>query len=234
MNRVNEVTKDAFNGLIQLRNVPKDAPVRPEQLYQRLKGFVDEAIQRGKQTGMLESDISDITYALVACADEAAQRKPGPLREHWLQRPLQLHYFAENIAGDGFFDRLERILADPRRIEALVVYHQCLQLGFEGRFAVRGGELELDHVKRRVREAMGALLRPEPVSRRHLPKKEPLRSRRLDFVALWVGLFSILFALCFLIVLRIALDRMSADLGNRSLKVLEGFADDQRKPQERG
>lgn len=234
MNRVNEVTKDSFNALIQLRNLPKDAAVRPEHLYLRLKGYVDEAIQRGKQTGMTETDISDITYALVALGDEAAQRKPGAMREHWLQRPLQLHYFAENVAGDGFFDRLERIIADPRRTEALAVYHTCLQLGFEGRFAVRGGELELDHVKRRVREAMGALIRTEPVSRRHLPKKEPLRSRRMDFIALWVGLFAILFALCFLIVLRIALDRMSVDLGERSLNVLEDLADDEKKPQERG
>jgi type VI secretion system protein ImpK len=233
MNRVNEVTKDSFNALIQLRNLPKDAAVRPEHLYQRLKGYVDEAIQRGKQTGMLETDISDITYALVALGDESAQRKPGPTREHWLQRPLQLHYFAENVAGDGFFDRLERIIADPRRTEALVVYHTCLMLGFEGRFAVRGGELELDHVKRRVREALGALVRVEPVSRRHIPKKEPLRSRRMDFIALWVGLFAILFALCFLIVLRIALDRMTVDLGDRSLDVLEDLADTE-KNQERG
>lgn len=233
MNRVNEVTKDSFNALIELRNLPKDAAVRPEHLYQRLKGYVDEAIQRGKQTGMTETDISDVTYALVALGDESAQRKPGALREHWLQRPMQLHYFAENIAGDGFFDRLERIIADPKRTEALAVYHTCLQLGFEGRFAVRGGELELDHVKRRVREALGGLIRTEPVSRRHLPKKEPLRSRRMDFIALWVGLFAILFALCFLIVLRIALDRMSVDLGERSLKVLEGLADVENK-QERG
>lgn len=232
MNRVNEVTKDCFNALIQLRNLPKDAPVRPEHLYQRFRAYIDEAIQRGKQTGMTETDISDVTYALVALADEAAQRKPGPVRNHWQMRPLQLHYFAENVAGDGFFERLERIVRDPRRVEALVVYHLCLELGFMGRFAVRGGEAQLDVVKRRVRESMGPLLKVEPVSRRHIPRKEPLRSRRLDFFALWAGLFALLFALCFIVALRIALDKMSGDLTERSKGVLDGLAEDQR--QERG
>ncbi|MBK6917409.1 MAG: DotU family type IV/VI secretion system protein [Deltaproteobacteria bacterium] len=224
MNRVNEVTKDAFNALIQLRNLPKDASVRPEHLYQRLRGYVDEVIARGKQTGMTETDISDVVYALVALGDEIAQRKPGAVRAHWHQRPLQLHYFAENVAGDGFFERLERIVRDPRRIEALVVYHLCLELGFLGRFAVRGGESELEVVKRRVREGLGPLLRPEAVSRRHLPKKERLHSRSMDFIALWLGLFALLFALCFIVALRIALDRMRDDLTDRSTEVLESFA----------
>lgn len=224
MNRVNEVTKDAFNALIQLRNLPKDVAVRPEHLYQRLRGYLDEAIARGKQTGMTETDISDVIYALVALADESAQRKPGPVRSHWHQRPLQLHYFAENVAGDGFFERLERIVRDPRRIEALVVYHLCLELGFLGRYAIRGGESDLEVVKRRVREGLGMLLKAEPVSRRHMPRKEPLHSRRMDFIALWMGLFALLFALCFIVALRIALDRMRGDLTERSTDVLEKFS----------
>lgn len=225
MNRINEVTKDSFNALIQLRNLPKGASVRPEHLYDRLRGYVDEAIARGKQTGMTETDISDVVYALVALADESAQRKPGPIRSHWHSRPLQLHYFAENVAGDGFFERLERILRDPKRTEALVVYHLCLELGFLGRYAVRRGEAELEVVKRRVREALGGLLRPEPVSRRHLPGREPLRSRRMDFLALWLGLFALLFSLCFIVALRIALDRLREDLNERSTRVLEDFAE---------
>ena len=88
MNRVNETTKDCINALIQLRNLPKTASIRPEHLYEKLRSYVDEAIVRGKQTAMSERDLSDITYALVATADELAQRKPGPLRDHWLQRPL--------------------------------------------------------------------------------------------------------------------------------------------------
>jgi type VI secretion system protein ImpK len=224
MNRVNEVTKDCFNALIQLRNLPRDAAVRADHLHAQLRAYVDEMIARGKSAGMAESDIADITYAIVGFADELAQKKPGAVRQYWEQRPLQLHYFGENVAGDGFFERLERIFYDPSRVEPLAVYHMCLQFGFEGRYAVRGGELELDLVRRRVREGLGRLMKPEPVSRRHLPQKEPLRSRGMDYLVLWLGLFAILFAFCFLIVLRVALDNMSADLDDRGRAVLEAFA----------
>jgi type VI secretion system protein ImpK len=224
MNRVNEVTKDCFNALVQLSNLPRDAAVRADHMHARLRAYVDEMIARGKSTGMTESDIADITYAIVGFADELAQRKPGPVRSFWEQRPLQLHYFGENVAGDGFFERLDRILRDPSRLEALAVYHMCLQFGFEGRYAVRGGELELDLVRRRVREGLGRLMKPEPVSRRHLPQRESLGGRSMDYLVLWLGLFAILFAFCFLIVLRIALDRMSADLDARGRAVLETFA----------
>ena len=224
MNRVNEVTKDCFNALIQLRNLQKDAAVRPEHIYERLRGFVDDMIARGKQMKMTESDLADSTYAIVAMADEFAQRKPGAVRDFWHSRPLQLHYFGENIAGDGFFDRLDRIIADPKRIEALTVFHMALQFGFEGRYAVRGGELELDFIRRRVRESLGRLLKQEPVSRRHLPPREPLGSRRMDFLVLWLGLFALLFAFCFLIVLRVSLDNMSEEIDDRGRDILEHFA----------
>ena len=221
MNRVNEITKDCFNALIQLRNMGQDASVRPEHVHDRLRGYVDEMIARGKAMKMAESDLADITYAMVAFGDELAQRKPGRIRDYWHARPLQMHYFGENVAGEGFFGRLERILRDPKRTEALAVYFMTLQFGFEGRYAVRGGELELDLVRRRVRDGMGRLLSPEPVSRRHLPRRESLRKRRMDFLVLWLGLFALLFAVCFLIVLRVALDNMSDDLNQRGREVLD-------------
>lgn len=224
MNRVNEVTKDCFNALIQLQNTGKDASIRPEHVYQRLVGLIDEMLARGKAMGMSETDLADITYAVVGFADELAQRKPGDMQDYWQQRPLQLHYFGENIAGEGFFDRLGRILADPSRVEALMVYHMTLQFGFEGRYSIRGGELELDLVRRRVREGLGRLLIPEPVSRRHLPTREPLRTRQLDFIVLWIGLFALIFAFCFVIVLRVSLDRIGGRLNDRGQTILQQYA----------
>ncbi len=108
-----------------------------------------------------------------------------------------------------------------------------LQFGFEGRYAIRGGELELDMVRRRVRDGLGRLLVAEPVSRRHLPEREPLRSRRMDFFVLWLGLFALLFAFCFLIVLRSALNGMTQDLDQRGHELLEALDDDAAPKQER-
>ncbi len=210
MNRVSEVTKDAFNAVIQVRNAPKGAS--PEVVYAQVKERIDECIARGRDSGMAESDVADITYALVALADEFAQREPSGLAEYWHQQPLQLFYFAENVAGDGYFLRMDKILADPSRVEAMVVYHTGLQLGFEGRYAVRGGERELEIVRRRMRDALGPLLKLEALSRNAEPPSESTVGWNLDFVLLWASLFSLLFAACFWLVLRISLESLSMDL----------------------
>lgn len=219
MNRVSEVTKDAFNAVIQVRNAPKG--VSAEVVYAQVKERIDECISRGRDAGMTESDVADITYALVALADEFAQREPSGLAEYWHQQPLQLYYFAENVAGEGYFHRLEQVLSDPSRVEALVVYHTGLQLGFEGRYAVRGGERELELVRRRVRDAMGVLLKPEPLSRHPLPPSESTVGWNLDFVLLWASLFSLLFAACFWLVLRVSLENLSMDLVDQCQQLLD-------------
>jgi type VI secretion system protein ImpK len=223
MNRLSEVTKDAINAVVQLRAAP--AGISPPIVYAQIRERIDECITRARESGMAESDVADIMYAIVAVADELAQREgtleTSGLSEYWHQQPLQLHYFAENVAGEGFFMRLDRILNDPSRVEALVLYHTCLQLGFLGRYAVRGGERELDLVRRRVRDAMASLLGPEPLSRRPLPPNEPRGGWNLDFVLLWASLFSLLFAACFWLVLRFALESMSTDLVTHCQQLLD-------------
>jgi hypothetical protein len=86
---------------------------------------------------------------------------------------------------------------------------------------VRGGERELELVRRRVRDALGPLLGPEAISRRHMPPNEPRAGWNLDFVLLWASLFALLFAACFWLVLRFALESMSTDLVARCQQVLD-------------
>jgi type VI secretion system protein ImpK len=226
MNRLSEVTKDALNAVVQLRATP--AGISPPIVYAQIRERVDECIVRARESGMAESDVADIVYAIVALGDEFAQREgtleSSGLTEYWHQQPLQLHYFAENVAGEGFFMRLDRILADATRVEALVLYHTCLQLGFLGRYAVRGGERELDLVRRRVRDSLGPLLGNEALSRRPLPPSETRAGWNLDFVLLWASLFSLLFAACFWLVLRFALESMSIDLVSHCQRILDTVA----------
>ncbi len=82
-------------------------------------------------------------YALVALMDEIVLNKPEPYRQFWMSNLLQLHYFNETIAGDSFFNRLAAVRKDPHRVEVLQVYYLCLLFGFQGRYRIRGGELEL-------------------------------------------------------------------------------------------
>lgn len=116
MDKVNEVTKDCFNALVQIRNLADDGFLAPEMLHARVKGFIDELFRSGQRAGIYERDLHDMAYAIVALADEVAMRKSGSIRDVWLSNPLQLQYFSENLAGEGFFFRLEQLLADPRRV----------------------------------------------------------------------------------------------------------------------
>ncbi|AEI68276.1 DotU family type IV/VI secretion system protein [Corallococcus macrosporus] len=141
MDRVTEATKDCFDAAIQLRGSDASAVPPPETLHHRLRGVVDETLRRAAVLGFSHQDAQDMAYALVALIDEVVLGRPEEYRQLWM--PLQLHYFNENVAGDGFFARLNTVRKDPHRHEVLQVYYLCMLFGFQGRYRIRGGELEL-------------------------------------------------------------------------------------------
>ncbi len=143
MDRINGVTGECFNALAQLRQLDEAALPAPDALHRKMRGFVDAMMQRAAQAGFSREDVNDIAYAIVALADEVALSKSETIRQFWVGQQLQLLYFQENVAGEGFFTRLEGIRRDPRRHEVLRVYTLALLFGFQGRYRVRGGELEL-------------------------------------------------------------------------------------------
>ncbi len=144
MDRITEVTKDCFNAIAQTREAEAGSLPAPEELYARLRQYVDELLRRAAAAGLGREEANDVAYALVALADEVVLSKPSEeLRAFWISQPLQMHYFQENVAGEQFFVRLEAIRKDARRAEILRAYYLVLLFGFQGRYRVRGGELEL-------------------------------------------------------------------------------------------
>lgn len=143
MERINEATKDCFEAVIQLRQAEAAAVPGVEVLHHRLRREVDEVLRRAAALGFSHQDAQDIAYALVALVDERVLAMHDAYRQFWMSNLLQLHYFNENQAGDGFFTRLHALRKDAHRAEVLRVYYLCLVLGFQGRYAVRGDELEL-------------------------------------------------------------------------------------------
>jgi len=143
MDRVNEVTKDCFDSIIKLRHAEAAAIPPPENLNHSLRSIIDEVHRRTAILGFSHHDAQDIVYALVALLDEVVLSKPEPYHQFWMSNLLQLHYFKETIAGDGFFDRLNTIRKDPHRVEVLRVYYLCLLFGFQGHYRIRGADLEL-------------------------------------------------------------------------------------------
>jgi type VI secretion system protein ImpK len=143
MNGLLDATQPCFGAISQIRHLDPLSVQSPEALQARLCGFVDEMRSRLGQAGLGGQDVEDIAYAVVALADEVALNAGEALGSYWMMNLLQFKYFRENTAGDGFFTRLDEIRRNPRRKDALRAYTLCLLFGFQGKYRVRGGELEL-------------------------------------------------------------------------------------------
>lgn len=154
MDRVNEITNEVFTALAQIRRADERSYPVPEVLHRRMRSFVEGAMRRAQELGFSQQDGYDIGYVLVALIDEVVVAKGGELRDYWLPNLLQLQLFNENVAGEGVFNRLSELIGDPGRAEVLKVYYLCLLFGFQGKYRVRGGEMELADVTDRVADAL--------------------------------------------------------------------------------
>lgn len=112
----------------------------PEIMKRRVATLLEDMDRRGAELGIPKVDLEAARYAIVAFIDEQLFKAPWAGRQEWMLEPLQLVYFNENTAGEGFFTRLDALERDPSRVHVLEIYYLCLTLGFLGRYAVRGGE----------------------------------------------------------------------------------------------
>ena len=113
--------------------VLRDTDLPPEGARALLLELLRALRTSGERSGVSAKDLDDVTYALVALADEAMLARPA-MREAWLSALLQMTLFRENTAGTGFYARLEELRRDPTRADVLLVYSLVLSLGFRGRF----------------------------------------------------------------------------------------------------
>lgn len=215
MDNISSITSECFNALTQLREL--DDPIAsPEQIHARLCGFVDAMRERARDQGMSQRDADDTAYAVVALADEIAMVKPEPLGSYWMSQPLQLKYFNENQAGEGFFRKVSELQRDARRFDVLRTYYQCLLFGFQGKYGVRGGDLELMRIVDGLRpEIVSHVEMPDSLAPAGDPPDQAMmrRSRRNPFM--WVALGVLAVAVAVFIGLRVSLDRRVADLATR-------------------
>ena len=215
MDKINEITSECFVAVSQLREI--DSPsISPELIHDRLQGFVESMRGRAREQGMSGRDADDMAYALVALADEVAMGKPDPLRGYWMGRPLQLTLFNDALAGEGFFTRLAELRRDPRRVDVLRVYYQCLLLGFQGKYAIRGGDLELmrlcDSLKPEIERHIEA---SDVLSPAGEPPDEPLLRASGKNTFLWIALGVFAVAIAVFVGLRVSLSHQIAELSAR-------------------
>lgn len=215
MDKTNEITSECFIALSQLRELEGPA-ISPERVHDRLKEFVKSMRSRAREQGLSGRDADDMAYAIVAMVDEVAMGKPEPIRGYWMGNPLQLALFNETLAGEGFFTRLQDLRRDPRRADVLRVYYQCLLFGFQGKYAIRGGDLELmrliDSIKPEVERHLEM---SETLSPAGDPPDEPLVRASGKNTFLWVALGMFALAIAVFIGLRVSLSHQIAELAAR-------------------
>jgi type VI secretion system protein ImpK len=222
MRRITELTKDYFNALNQLRGGAREgAELSPELVHSKLRGLVDTMVQRGEELGMQSRDVQDVVYALVALADERALAMSENIRRFWMTNMLQLRYFHENVAGEGFFTRLEGLRRERRRIEVLEVYYLCLLFGFQGKYAIRGGDIELVNLLDVLRAEMGPALEVPDELSPSAERPDDAVGRSRGRTLFWVSLGALTLTVALYAALRVSIVKEAASLREPAPEVKE-------------
>jgi type VI secretion system protein ImpK len=129
------------------------------------------AEQRARSRGYGPDDVKQAIFAVVAFLDESVLSSRNPAFADWPRLPLQAELFGHQLAGEIFFQELQKVLNRPDTNEVgdlLEVYALCLLLGFKGRFAgtasyggssgdLRQIQIAVQEKIRRIRGSSGAL-----------------------------------------------------------------------------
>jgi type VI secretion system protein ImpK len=132
-----DIMYEGFYALFLLKN--GNGPHEKTAFADHMTRFLGDVDRNAKALGVPADDVTAAKYAFCAAVDEIILRSDYEIREAWETRPLQLRLFGDQLAGEHFFQRLEDLRAKGAvHLQALEVFHVCLLLGFEGRFALDG------------------------------------------------------------------------------------------------
>ncbi|MDR3409651.1 MAG: type IVB secretion system protein IcmH/DotU [Formivibrio sp.] len=135
--------RDLFEDGIYLLFLLRDgnAPNSASEFNRRVDEFLASFDRNAHNFGKSVEAVQHAKYAFCALMDEIILSSSFSLREEWERAPLQLRLFGEHLAGEGFFERLERLRFDPaKHVEELEVFHTCILLGFQGKYLLEGSD----------------------------------------------------------------------------------------------
>jgi type VI secretion system protein ImpK len=190
-----------------------------EELQRRINMMFDQMSRRCREVGIPEEDFTEAKYAIAAFIDEQVLRADWPGRNQWLARPLQFVFFNENTAGEGFFSHMQALQAQTHRAHVLEIYYLCLALGFQGQYAVSGGEGQLARLLDQVGGDVSRVLPPTEIISPHGEARDPSRGlvqRERPIVALSLGFFGL--ALLIFILLKVTLLINTSSTNSKMMK----------------
>jgi type VI secretion system protein ImpK len=149
------VFQEALTVVMRLRSnrqVVTDAEVFRAQMREALRMADQEARNRGYTAEQSRLAI----FAIVAFLDESILNLQQPVFAAWPRKPLQEELFGVHVAGEHFFQNVQRLLGmrDGHDVaDVLEMYELCLLLGYRGRYGI-GGQAELRSIIEQVKEKM--------------------------------------------------------------------------------
>lgn len=131
------------------------------------RAHIRSALKKAEQTGLARGynaqDIRMASFAVVALLDESILNSRNPAFSDWARKPLQEELFGGHVAGEVFFQGLDRLLAmkdSAELADLLEVYDLCLLLGYRGRYGISGPEAlrgYKDAIAEKIRRIRGPL-----------------------------------------------------------------------------
>ena len=189
----------------------RDLPAA-DVMQRRIGALLEEMERRGTAAGIAKRDLDDARYAIVAFLDEQLFRAQWAGRQQWMLEPLQLVYFNENTAGEGFFTRLDALERDAGRAPVLELYYLCLALGFQGKYAVRSGEglgAILEKLSTRLARSLSL---GEALSPHGLPAETGRRRSSREAPVVTAGIALVVAALVAFVAMKVVLGSVTADV----------------------
>lgn len=155
--------QEVFTAVVRLR-YNRQAVLDAEQFRAQMRQALRVAEQEARSRGCSAEDVKQVIFAVVAFLDESVLTSRNPVFANWPRLPLQAELFGNQLAGEIFFQELQKTLNRHDSQEAadlLEVYYLCMLLGFKGRYAA-GGDLRsimaaTQEKIRRIRGPIGAL-----------------------------------------------------------------------------
>ena len=200
---------EGFYALYLLKNGsgPQDKTGFADHMTQ----FLGDVDRHAKQLGVHANDVDAAKYAFCAAVDEIILRSQYAIRDEWETRPLQLRMFGDQLAGEHFFQKLEDLRAHgAAHLQALEVFHLCLLLGFQGRYAL-DGEDKLRFMSAALGNEIARMRGKSRGFAPHAERPDQIANKLRSDLSLWVltAVFA-LAGLCAYIGLRASLSHSTA------------------------
>ncbi|MBZ5595568.1 MAG: DotU family type IV/VI secretion system protein [Acidobacteriia bacterium] len=131
------VLQEVLTAIVRLRS-NRQAVSDAGSFRIHMREALKSADQEARKLGYSGDIVQIATFAVVAFLDESILNSRNPMFADWPRKPLQEELFGTHMAGEVFFQNLQKLLGQtdsPEVADALEVYYLCVLLGFGGKYS---------------------------------------------------------------------------------------------------